>query len=509
MFQFVIILLILSGATLLVLSIIAFQQRSSTLVLSFAVTMLCAAIWNFGFAAEIISPALDEKIFWANFQFIGIVFLSPGWLVMTMFATGQSRRAVKNIPPLVIIPILTILLAWTNPAHHIFRHSPSINSIGVPFPVLVSDYSPYFYAVHAPYGYLLFLISFYLLFRFWKQTPLIYRRQRSNLAISLVIPLLVDVLYVLGITPIPSFNFTSMVFTISGLLLSMNIFKHHFLDILPLAYEAAITEMDVGVIVLDAPGRVSHLNPAAEKVTGVTEDRAIGADAAQIFPVLSPFWNSTQEHTEIAVPHGKEEHTYQITQSAILQRKNKLVGHVITLNDITERVKLHQQIEILSVTDPLTSALNRRALVLYGEQEIQRAHRYHRNLTLILLDVDDFKRINDTYGHPSGDYVLKTIVQVIRKIIRETDFVFRYGGDEFIVLLLETEVNEALEPANRIHEELERLSVDAEQDIASQIQVSLGITGLSANDNLEKMLQRTDQALYQAKAAGKGQTAFI
>ena len=375
--------------------------------------------------------------------------------------------------------------------------------------MLVSDYSPYFYAVHAPYGYLLFLISFYLLFRSWKQTPLIYRRQRSNLAISLVIPLLVDMLYVLGITPIPSFNFTSTVFTISGLLLSMNIFKHHFLDILPLAYEAAITEMDVGVIVLDAPGRVSHLNPAAEKVTGVAEDTAIGADAVQIFPILSPFWNSTQEHTEIAVPHGEDEHTYQVVQSAILQRKNKLVGHVITLNDITERVKLHHQIEKLSITDPLTDALNRRALVFYGEQEIQRAHRYHRNLTLILLDVDDFKRINDTYGHPSGDYVLKTIVRTIQKIIRTNDFVFRYGGDEFIVLLVETDVNEAQEPIKRIHQELECLSVGAEEDMPLQIQVSLGVTGLSANDNLEDMLQRTDQALYQAKAEGKGQTVLV
>ena len=509
MFEFVIILLVLSGAILLVLSILVFQQRSSTLASSFAVTMFCAAIWNVGFAAEIISPSLDQKIFWANIQFIGIVFLPPGWFVMSMFATGQSRRALKIIPPLMIIPILTLLLAWTNPYHHIFRQNPSINSVGVPFPVLVSDYSPYFYAVHAPYGYLLFLTSFFLLFRSWKQTPLIYRRQRSVLCISLLIPLLVDTLYVLGITPIPSFNFTSTVFTISGLLLSMNILKNHFLDILPLAYEAAITEMDVGVIVMDAPGRVSHLNPAAEKITGINGNRAIGADVTQIFPALSPVRTSVLEHMEIAIPHGEDEHTYQVARSAILQRKNRLVGHVITLNDITDRVKLHQQIEKLSITDPLTDALNRRALVFYGEQEIQRAHRYHRNLTLILLDVDDFKGINDTYGHPSGDYVLKTIVQTIQKLIRANDFIFRYGGDEFIILLVETDVNEAQEPVNRIHQELEHVSVSAGQDMPLQIQVSLGVTGLSADDNLEDMLQRTDQALYQAKSAGKGQTIFI
>ena len=509
MFEFVIILLVLSGAILLVLSILVFQQRSSTLALSFALTMLCAAIWNVGFAAEIISPSLDQKIFWANVQFIGIVFLPPGWFVMSMLATGQSRGALKIIPPLVIIPTLTLLLAWTNPYHHIFRQNPGINSIGVPFPVLVNDYSPYFYAVHAPYGYVLFIASFYLLFRSWKKTPLIYRRQRSTLCISLIFPLLVDTLYVLGITPIPSFNFTSTVFTISGLLLSLNILKNHFLDILPLAYEAAITEMEVGVIVMDAPGRVSHLNPAAEKITGIAGDRAIGADITQVFPVLSSVRTAAQECMEITIPHGEDEYTYQVAKSAILQRKNKLVGHVITLNDITERVKLHQQIEKLSITDPLTDALNRRALAFYGEQEIQRAHRYHRNLTLILLDVDDFKGINDTYGHPSGDYVLKTIVQTIQKIIRTNDFVFRYGGDEFIVLLVETDVNEALEPVNRIHQELEHVFVSAEEDIPLQIQVSLGITGLSVDDNLEEMLQRTDQALYQAKAAGKGQTVLV
>ena len=509
MFEFVIFLTLLSGAILLILSIMAFQQRSSALALSFAATMLCAAIWNFGFAVEIISPTLEAKIFWANVQFIGIVFLAPGWLVISLLATGQAQRVSKLIPSLVVIPILTIFVAWTNPYHQIFRLNPFINNIGVPFPVLVNNYSFYFYAVYVPYSYLLFITSFYLFFRSWKQMPVIYRRQRTILCISLSIPLFMDLIYVLGISPIPAFNLSSTVVTISGLLMSMNILKHHFLDILPLAYEAAITEMDVGVIVLDATGRVSHLNPAAEKITSISGDQAIGADLTRISPVLAPVRNSTKEYMEINLPLEEKEHTYQVTKSEILHRKNKFVGQVITLNDITERVKLHQQIERLSNTDPLTRALNRRALVFYGEQEIRRAHRYNRNLTLILLDVDDFKGINDTYGHQSGDYVLKEIVQIIRKVIRSTDYVFRYGGDEFIILLLEMEAGEALEPVNRIHQELDHLSAGTEQDIPAQIGVSLGVTGLSAGDNLEDMLRRTDQALYQAKAAGKGQTIFI
>lgn len=506
-YRLVLILLILSGTILLALSMIALRRRSSELASAFALVSLCAAIWNFGFAAEVISPTLESKIFWANAQFFGIAFLPLGWLAMTMIATGQSRKNLRAIPFLAIIPVLTLLVTWSNP-YHIFRQNPTLNQIGVPFPVLVNDYGVYFYAVHAPYNYLLLIAALYLLVRYWRQGSSIHRRQRFIMLISLVLPLVVDTLYVLGITPIPAFNLASTFFTFSALLMGFNVVQLQFLDILPLAYEVAITEMDVGVIVLDRQGKVLHLNPAAEKITAVTRMQAIGRGVGEIFPLLLPLWEAKDQRCELTLKQGEDECVYQVSCSEIKQSRNQLAGHVITLVDVSEQAKLHQQLERISITDPLTGALNRRALTRYGEQEIQRAHRYQYSLSLMMLDVDNFKQINDEYGHQWGDAVLKAMVHTIRQTIRASDHIFRYGGDEFVILLLETEPSGALRTANRIQDAMAQLTV-TELATSVRLQISIGITSLSNDDDLESMLQRADRALYQAKAAGKAQSVVL
>jgi diguanylate cyclase (GGDEF)-like protein/PAS domain S-box-containing protein len=505
MLKLVILLLILSGMILLVLSIIAFQRRTSPLWLPFTVAAICAAIWNFGFAIEILSPTLEDKIFWANVQFIGIVFLPLAWLVMTLLATGQSQRTLSRVPFLGIVPLLTLWVAWTNP-DHIFRQHPTLNTVGVPFPVLVNDYGFYFYAIHVPYNYLLFLASFYLLILSRRQGLLLSRRQRSIMIISLFLPLLVDTLYVLDVTPIPAFNFASTFFSVSALLMGFNVLKLHFLDIVPLAYEAAITEMDVGVIVLDSSGKVLHVNPAAERITATACEQALGKEAREIFPLLSPIWTSAQASSEIVVKQGENTYTYQVAASSIAPSRKQPVGSVITLVDVSERAALYRQVEQLSLTDPLTGALNRRALVRYGEQEIARAQRYQRILSLLLLDVDNFKWINDQKGHQFGDLVLKALVQEIRNLVRTTDLVFRYGGDEFVILLPETNAGEAYKTAERIHQVLGNLTLAEPYDGFFNVQVSIGVTDFRVGDHLDRMLQRADQALSQAKRNGKSQT---
>jgi diguanylate cyclase (GGDEF)-like protein/PAS domain S-box-containing protein len=508
MFNFVIILLVLSGTVIFVLSIAAFQRRTSSLALSFAVSMLCAAIWNFGFAAEIISPTLSEKIIWANFQFIGIGFLPVAWLAIALIDTGQSRQTLRLIPALCAIPALTLIIIWTNSYHHLFRHNPFISTAGVPFPVLTNDYGLYFYAVHAPYGYFLFAAALFLLVRAWRRAPAIYRRQRFILFISLVLPLVVDVLYVFGIAPIPAFNLTPIMFSFSGILLGINILQFRFLDVLPLAYEATVNQMDVGVIVIDAAGQVSHLNPAAEKITGISIDQAIGMEARQLFSFLVSSATPTKDRTEIVIKQGEVENTYQLQRSPILQDQT-LVGQVVTLNNITDLARLHQQVEKLSITDPLTGALNRRALDQSIEQEITRARRYRNKLSLILLDVDNFKEINDHFGHQTGDAILVAIVQTIRNKIRANDLIFRYGGDEFIALLIETDPAVALEIANRIRIELNQINPDGDHTPIRQVQASLGVAVYSPDDTLDSLLRRADQALYQAKAAGKDRAVLL
>lgn len=167
--------------------------------------------------------------------------------------------------------------------------------------------------------------------------------------------------------------------------------------------------------------------------------------------------------------------------------------------------ELLQKVELLAITDPLTEIYNRRHFETIFKKEFTRVTRYKTPLSCLMIDIDHFKRINDTYGHQTGDSVLKEIAQIISDNLRkEIDTVARWGGEEFIVLLPETKKQDALYSALRI---LNTISEHTFSGITSneQITVSIGVAGAPdpSIDNGEKLIRAADNALYEAKNKGR------
>lgn len=163
-----------------------------------------------------------------------------------------------------------------------------------------------------------------------------------------------------------------------------------------------------------------------------------------------------------------------------------------------------EQMERQAVTDQLTNLYNRRAFADMAEKEVGRARRYQRPLALILFDIDHFKNVNDTHGHLVGDKVLKILTEKVTKTTRSTDFVCRYGGEEFIVLMPEAGRDEALAMAERLREMVSGITVVAPEGTLS-LTISLGVAALKAGEveTLEGLIDRADKAMYEAKAAGR------
>ena len=499
-------LLILSGTILLFLGMNALQRREMPAAKAFAITMFAASLWAFCFAAEVVSPSLEGKIFWANIQFLGINILPLSWFAMTLYYTGQPRWTIRSLSILGLVPFAILLVIFTDPYHHLYRGFPSLDIITPSFSVLNNDYGIFFYAVSVPFGYFLFIASLVLSARFWLKSPQAYRRQRSILFLSLLLPLLVDVLYVFGITPIPNFNFTAITFSISGLLISWNIFFLRFFDITPLAKDVVIGTMQVGVIVLDKHGFITDINPEAEKITNISAAQNIGALAKQVFPSYASFFNSdADEKTEIILEQDGEKNYYAARISPVLGKKNLLFGRVITLNNVSERVRLYQKVKEASLTDSLTGVLNRRAFIEKGESEINRTIRHERNLSVIMMDVDNFKTINDKYGHRIGDNALCTIAQLCHQQMRSTDEMARYGGDEFAILLPETNAKDAFILAKRICRDVAEVNFSTEMGERYSLSISVGVAEFIDRETLGALLHRADKALYEAKNAGKNQ----
>lgn len=161
---------------------------------------------------------------------------------------------------------------------------------------------------------------------------------------------------------------------------------------------------------------------------------------------------------------------------------------------------LHIELEQMSSHDTLTRALTRRAVMRAGEEEIERSHRHGRPLSLLMLDLDNFKAVNDRYGHQHGDAILADFAARTSAQLRPTDRLGRYGGEEFLLLLPDTDLAAAQRVARRIH------AAGAGKDDLSW-SVSIGLTGLQGEtDTLPAMLARADAALYQAKSGGRNRT---
>jgi len=167
---------------------------------------------------------------------------------------------------------------------------------------------------------------------------------------------------------------------------------------------------------------------------------------------------------------------------------------------------LHKRIEELSIIDELTKFYNRRYLMLKLKEEIERNYRYKSPVSLIMLDIDHFKKINDTYGHDVGDVILKSVSNLIRENLRKTDIPCRYGGEEFIVILPLTILKYAYNIGERIRIELENKEITNSNGLKIKATISIGIAELKENENIDNLLKRVDDALYSAKNKGRNRT---
>ncbi|TMP58584.1 GGDEF domain-containing protein [Pseudoalteromonas sp. S1612] len=171
---------------------------------------------------------------------------------------------------------------------------------------------------------------------------------------------------------------------------------------------------------------------------------------------------------------------------------------------IKTREKLEAQTErlqSLASTDELTSLLNRREMDYRSVLLLEQAKRTHRSVALLVIDIDDFKKINDTYGHLEGDRVLKELGQCLKKISRQTDLVARYGGEEFLIMLPDTHSADTLIFCQRLHQLIAEIKVGSEG-----LTVSVGACMSDSTSTFTELFKHADNAVYQAKANGKNTT---
>ena len=225
---------------------------------------------------------------------------------------------------------------------------------------------------------------------------------------------------------------------------------------------------------------------------------------------------------------GQKSYTYIIMLTAIDSKPNVVVGlefgadeyltkpfdpmeliarvasgeRIITLQE--QLTQANRKMEILAMHDGLTDLFNRRAIEDHAEAELELAKRKERPLSILLLDIDHFKTYNDQYGHQGGDYLLRHLAKILTENLRQYDRAGRWGGDEFILILPETQLSEAMVVAERLRIKISGTKLSLENGEQISVQISLGVACVSGHyPSLIKFVDAADQALYQAKQSGR------
>lgn len=260
-------------------------------------------------------------------------------------------------------------------------------------------------------------------------------------------------------------------------------------------------------------GQAVYISPSCEKITGYPRD-LFYKDPDFFVSIVHPddletFMEHRRDH--YVKPTPPTEATFRIIRKdgevrwiwhkcqAVYSDEGIWQGRRTTNRDVTKQKRVEKQLQRLSTTDALTGAYNRRMFIDLLTKELQRAQRYGVVFSLLMFDIDHFKTINDQYGHDAGDRVLMEVVEVSRKTIRTSDILARWGGEEFMVLLPQTDRDEAVAMGERLRAAIACHSF-ADVDVLT---VSVGVTSLRQLDSLDILLKRVDEALYAAKKNGR------
>jgi diguanylate cyclase (GGDEF)-like protein/PAS domain S-box-containing protein len=279
---------------------------------------------------------------------------------------------------------------------------------------------------------------------------------------------------------------------------------------------SAINAASDQIVIIDAKGVVEFANPAFERETGYSAKDLIGKkfDLPEVVEqdgARQDVWRIIRDghtwHGEI-VSRAKNGslRTEDITITPV-KGHDGVVEHFIAIKrDVTEKKSYEKQLDRLAHHDHLTGLPNRLLFADRLNQCLAISRRNNQNLAVMFLDLDRFKLINDTLGHTAGDAVLKSVAKHLKSYIRSGDMCFRYGGDEFVITLVNTSKEKAFDIAERIRQGMTNLSLKMENGGTLHVSLSIGVAEFRGDETAETLIQDADKALYISKNTGKNKT---
>lgn len=453
---------IVSAAITLWLGIISWRRRSVPGAQLFAYLSFSEAIWTLGYLFQLLSARQVTLLFWNNVQFTGAIFAPLYYLGFALEFdqpfTRSKRISWKYYAPLAIA---LLVFVWSDPWHRLFRGEVSVIN-HKPFYFLVYTETPGF-ALYTIYAYSLVVLTTLILVTRLSNTPPLHKLQISIILFGILIPWIASIITALHLLTIELHELVPITFGLGNLFIAWGLFRYKLFEVVPVARGFLFEHLSDCVFVIDHQLSIEDLNPAALKILGAEQHKVLGENLTQLLPVpiewIKEIKNDEVKTLEMPIQCGESERYFELRLSKLPDFGVTAPVYILTLHDIHERKLLEERLFQQAQTDSLTGIPNRRHISLLANIEIERASRCGHNLSIILFDIDHFKRVNDALGHLTGDKALQLLAHECQNNLREYDLFGRYGGEEFIMVLPNTDLPTSILVAERIRNLVEELPV--------------------------------------------------
>ncbi len=474
---------------------------------------LCVSVYLFGYLMIIDNINLQELMFWNQVQYLVLPFIPALWLTVALLYTKTIYTLNRRITVLLFfVPVTTFVIRLTNPLHNLFyKHWGLKHAFEYLFFYMERGW---WYYVNISYTILCLVLTIIVYYLEYQKKRADYSRPQFMVFFFASLLPLIGVMLILFVFNKWSIDFTALIMPVSLLIISYGIIKYDFMDIKSLARETVFENSLDGMMILESDLRLIDYNKAAKAFFAALNISFDGYSIDHILngepELLEIIRSETTRELSIMIDGVKR--YFEIGTMPLGNTHNTRMRMLKYIRDITEKKEAQEKLTVLATTDSLSGLYNRTEFMKLAKRELSWANAHNENLSLLMLDLDLFKIINDTFGHAAGDEVIRKMGNIIMTSFRKTDFAGRLGGEEFVVLLKNTSLLEAKRVAKKFQETVSKSKVIYEsQEISFTISIGVATSygDVINSSNIEDILKQADKALYKAKAKGRNCVATM
>lgn len=465
---------------------------------------LATSLYAVGYFFELGAHSLEAVYLAERVQYLGIPFIGPLFYLFIRDYTRRGFPAIWQVALLFVIPCFTLVFANAWPDTTLYFADISFS--GGAHPQLLIERGPFFY-VDIVYSFGLIVLAAAEILRYFPRRDKAEKRQRLMFVLAAILPVLSMLLLLPGIVHMPM-DVGSGVLAVSGLILLYYVVSRRLQDWLPYARERVMESMQDGFVLIDSQNCYLDANRVAKGYFPVLENMAAGTSLAGVEGFPLDLLADKTELPEYVVHTGEGERVLRVSLTHVDTGLGTRYVCVM-LYDVTELRRLMGQLEDIATHDSLTGLLNRGTFFYFAQRDFELASRSGQEVSMLMLDIDFFKNVNDRHGHQCGDEVLKEVATILTERLRRTDICGRYGGEEFCVFLPAAGAVAATMVADIIRRAVAAHTFACDGE-GFHVTVSIGVAQCIGGTykHLDALISDADNALYTAKHGGRNRVVL-